>query len=87
MTSDQEEAQLTKFCAVCQTLEKCFEFNIDVLLLFIDYRQAFDSIHRLKLLDEMESFGIPRILETSQKLNSEAIVINGGRMSLIFKRE
>ena len=47
-------------------------------MLFRDYRQAFDSVHRLKLLDAMESFGIQRkVVNLTQNslLNSEATII------------
>lgn len=43
---------------VRQTYEKFWEFNIDVYQLFIDFKQAYDSIDRGKLLAAMLDFEI-----------------------------
>ena len=42
-----------------QILEKTHEFNIDTHHLFIDFKQAYDSIRRDKLLSAMYALGIP----------------------------
>jgi hypothetical protein len=39
--------------------EKCWEFNIDIYLCFIDYKQAYETIIRKKLRLIMSTFGIP----------------------------
>jgi sorting nexin-29 len=36
---------------VCKTFEKCYEYNIDLHNMFIDYKQEFDSIKRNKVLE------------------------------------
>jgi hypothetical protein len=41
-----------------QVMEKCYEYNIDLHILFIDFRQAFDSIDRNQLFKVLESYGI-----------------------------
>jgi sorting nexin-29 len=42
-----------------QVMEKCYEYNIDLHILFIDFRQASDSIDRNQLFKALESYGIP----------------------------
>jgi hypothetical protein len=41
-----------------QTMEKCYEYNTDLYMLSIDFRQAFDSIYRNQLFMALESYGI-----------------------------
>lgn len=43
-----------------QTMEKCFEYDTDLHMLFIDFLQAFDSVRRRELLNFVEGFGVPR---------------------------
>lgn len=45
-----------------QILEKAWEYNISIHQLFVDFKQAYDSICREVLFDIMEEFGIPRKL-------------------------
>jgi len=45
-----------------QITEKCYEYNIDVHNIFIDYMHAFDSIKRNKILDSFTQNKIPPIL-------------------------
>jgi len=40
-------------------MEKCIEFNTTIHQLFVDFKQAFDSINRFKVLECMAEFGIP----------------------------
>ncbi|PNF42298.1 hypothetical protein B7P43_G05512, partial [Cryptotermes secundus] len=42
-----------------QITEKCWEFNIDIYLCFIDFKEAYDTIIRKKLRMIMSTFGIP----------------------------
>jgi len=48
--------------ALRSILEKCFEYNITLHELFIDFKQAYDSINREKLILILEEFKIPRKL-------------------------
>ena len=41
-----------------QSMEKCYEYNKDLHILFIDFCQAFDSIYRNKMAHVLQSFGI-----------------------------
>jgi hypothetical protein len=40
-------------------LEKACEYNVDIHQLYIDYKQAYDSINRAQLVEIMKEFGIP----------------------------
>jgi hypothetical protein len=43
-------------------LEKCYEYNITLHQLFIDFKHAYDSVRGYQLFDTMREFGIPRKL-------------------------
>ena len=36
-----------------QIIKKCYEYNIDIRNIFIDYTHVFDSIKRNKILDSL----------------------------------
>jgi hypothetical protein len=42
-----------------QIFVKCYEYNIEVHNIFIDYTQAFDSIDRNKVLESLKYYGVP----------------------------
>jgi hypothetical protein len=44
---------------VCQTFEKCYEYNIDLHNMFVDYTQVFDTISRNKVLECLTQYNIP----------------------------
>jgi hypothetical protein len=52
---------------VRKTFEKCYEYNIDLHNIFVDYIQAFDSINRNKVTDSLNQYNIPSKLK---KINS-----------------
>lgn len=39
-------------------MEKCYEYNQDLFMLFVDYKQAYDSIKRESLWKAMEKLGV-----------------------------
>jgi len=43
---------------ICQTFEKCHEYNIDLHNIFVDYLQAFDSINRNKVTESLNEYNI-----------------------------
>ena len=45
---------------VRQAIEKCYEHTTDLHILFVDFRQAFDSIERKRLIQYMTEKGIPK---------------------------
>jgi sorting nexin-29 len=44
---------------VKQTLDKCWEYNLSVCQIHVDFKQAYDSIQRKKLYTIMYEFGLP----------------------------
>jgi sorting nexin-29 len=68
-------------------MEKCFEFNTDLHILYVDYKKAFDNIKRTELLNAMGSYGIPkklvRLVEMTMK-DSDAKITCGGNVSKSF---
>jgi hypothetical protein len=52
-----------KIFIVRQILEKFYAHDIDLHLLFIDFKKAFDSINQKMLLESLVSFGIPKKIE------------------------
>ena len=54
-----------------QIIEKCYEYNIDIHNIFIDYTHAFDSIKRNKILDSLTQNKIPPKLIRLVKLTLE----------------
>lgn len=45
-----------------QILEKCYEYRVDVHQLYIDFKQAYDSVRRKDLYSAMKELGIPHKL-------------------------
>ena len=64
-----------------QLMEKCFEFNTELHFLFVDFKQAFDSINRIELINAIESFGIPkklvRLVNMAMENNKAKVIMDG----------
>ena len=75
--------------AVRQMLEKFYTYDIDLHLLFIDFKKAFDSINqkKKKLWESLAWFGISRKVERLVKMTLEgaqAKVMVDGKISNTF---
>jgi sorting nexin-29 len=60
-----------------QILEKCYEYNIEMHVLFIDFKQAFDSVDGQKIIQILQELRIPNKLVWLIKMtiqNTEASV-------------
>jgi hypothetical protein len=42
--------------------EKCYEYNIELHNIFVDYSQAFDSVNRNKIIDCLTKYDVPQKL-------------------------
>src|SRR5215475_1633648 len=52
-------------------LEKTYEHKVDIHQLYIDYKQAYDTINRTELEEIMKEFGIPSKLVRLTKMTIE----------------
>lgn len=70
-----------------QIFEKCWEYKVNLHMLFIDFRQAFDSIVRDNLFNALIGFRVPskliRLVRMTLK-NSNAKVLVSGKVSHEF---
>jgi hypothetical protein len=60
-----------------QILEKCYEYNIGIHVLYIDFKQAFDSVDGQKTIQILQELWIPNMLVRLIKItlqNMEASV-------------
>jgi sorting nexin-29 len=72
---------------VRQILEKFYAHDIDLHILFTDFKKTFDCINQKKLLESLVSFGIPKKIERLVKMTLEgaqAKVIVDGKISTPF---
>ena len=70
-----------------QIMEKCWEYNKDIWQIFVDFKQAYDSINRASLWNIMAEFNIPSKLIKLVKAcynNSKACVQVGQRRTTEF---
>jgi sorting nexin-29 len=72
---------------VGQILEKFYAYDIDLHLLFIDFKKAFDNVNQKKLLKSLVSFGIAKKMEQLVKMileGAQARVIVDGKVRTPF---
>jgi hypothetical protein len=62
-----QRGTMDQIFVVRQILEKFYAHGIDLHLLFIDFKNAFDSIHQKKLLESLVNSGIPRKMKDLRK--------------------
>jgi sorting nexin-29 len=75
---------------VSQTLEKCWEYNVNVYQLCVDFKQAYNSMQRKKLDTIMYEFGItPKLvrLVRATMTHTEAQVKVQTDLTTTFKTE
>lgn len=54
-----------------QIIEKAYEHNIELHVLFLDFRQAFDGLNRQKVLEDMQAMEVPAKLIRLTKMTME----------------
>jgi hypothetical protein len=58
---------------VRQIMEKNWGHGLDLHMLFVDFKQAFDSVNRRKLLEEMNAMGISQKLIRLTEMTMESM--------------
>jgi endonuclease/exonuclease/phosphatase family metal-dependent hydrolase len=74
--------------AMRQTMEKCYEYDVDLYMFFVDFRQAFDSVSRRRMTAVLHEIGIPAKLTSLVKVTlaeTTAQVKIGNRASREFR--
>jgi hypothetical protein len=56
---------------ISQIIEKSYEYDIELHILFIDFKQAFDNINRRSLVEEMQQMQIPEKLIKLTKMTMD----------------
>jgi sorting nexin-29 len=70
-------------------LEKACEYKVDIHQLYIDYKQAYDTINRAELVEILKEFGMPVKLVRLVKMtlvNTNIKVKIQGKLSPSFER-
>jgi hypothetical protein len=77
----KNRSTIDQIFAVRKILEKCHEYDADIHMLFVDFKQAYNSVYRKKLIEILYSFGIPgklvRLKEISLTHTRGKVVIQG----------
>lgn len=68
-----------------QILEKCYEYQINLYQLYIDFRQSYGTIYMTKVFQALQEFVIPGKLIRSTLKNTDDAVKVEGRLSKKFK--
>jgi len=70
-----------------EILEKCWEQNIDVHHLFIDFQETYDTVWRMQIWSEIHKLGFPQKIKLCRILSNEmcAEVKIGKHLSSKFK--
>ena len=61
----QKRITVGQILALRRLLEGVKEKNLSCIMTFIDFRKAFDSIHRGKLMDILRAYGVPEKVVTA----------------------
>lgn len=59
---------LTQILALRRILEEARNFNLEAILVFVDFKKAFDSVDREKMFDILSLYGIPQKIINAIKL-------------------
>ena len=67
-------------------MEKKWEHGLDLHMLFVDFKQAFDSMNRRKFLETMNTTGIPQksIRLTEITMEDKKAVVKVNNQKTIF---
>ena len=64
----QNKSTMDQLFIIRQIMEKNWEHGLDLHMLFVDFKQVFNSVNRRKLLETMNVTGIPKKLIRSTEM-------------------
>jgi len=64
---------IEQLSVIAQIIEKKYEYRQNIRQMFVDFRKAYDSIHRNSLYNIMEEFGFPNKLINLTKMAMEGV--------------
>ena len=59
---------VSQILALRRILEEAKNFNLEAILIFVDFKKAFDSVDRDKMFDILSLYGIPQKIIDAIKL-------------------
>ncbi|XP_060518453.1 uncharacterized protein LOC132697176 [Cylas formicarius] len=78
----KDRSTIDQVFTIKQIMEKCWEFNKELHQLFVDFKQAYDNVCRVKLWEVMEELGFPKKL-----IRLTQICINGAKNKVRIGQE
>ena len=76
---------------ICQTFKKCYEYNIDLHNIFVDYQQVFDSINRNKVIDSLNEYNVPakliKLIALTHTGTSAMVKINNEFTKILMSKQ
>ena len=68
MASDKKRSTIGPILTLRRLIEGIKEKNLPTTITFVDFRKAFDSIHRDKLMEILTAYGLPDAVVSAIKI-------------------
>ena len=69
-----------------QILEKCYEYNIKVYILYINFKRAFDTVNKQKVIQRLQEIGTPnkliRLIKVTIQHKTASVIVENLKTDL-----